>query len=169
MPNFISNRGLFRKGWLQSKSDQQECSVKIEDMRTLKFRPSFPTCINRKVSDGGSKKTLEMGDFPLHILETRRKERLAELKAECLELKHQLSGTKEKKNITLIALDSCCTLPKVPDKLFMKCFYFVYAEHSLQAALLREEENSVGSNNDKGARILSGMLNVHFHFFAQIL
>lgn len=80
--------------------------MKFEDMRTLRFRPSFPACINRKVSDGVSKKELEIGDFPLHILETRRNERLAELKAECLELKHQLSGT-NKIIVALIARFIC--------------------------------------------------------------
>ncbi|ODM99210.1 hypothetical protein Ocin01_07472 [Orchesella cincta] len=61
-------------------------------MRTLRLRPSFPSCINRKVSDERPKKvSLEMGDFPLQELELLRQERLAELKAECLDLKHQLS------------------------------------------------------------------------------
>ncbi|CAL8095546.1 unnamed protein product [Orchesella dallaii] len=73
-----------------------ECRAKrgknyLKNMRTLRIRPSFPSCINRKVSDERPKRALEMGDFPLQILETRRQERLAELKAECLDLKHQLS------------------------------------------------------------------------------
>lgn len=34
--------------------------------------------------------------------------------------------------------------------------YFSCIETSLQAALLKEDENSVRSSNDKGARILSG-------------
>lgn len=69
------------------------------NMRTLRFRrPSFTGCLHRKVGDERIKtskakqKSLEMGDFPLQILETKRKERLEELKAECLELKTQLSG-----------------------------------------------------------------------------